>query len=154
MDISFLRCGLIAASAKKTYPPPLKPLFFNSKKYMKKSLQKIKQDKRNKRRKRIRAKIFGTQEKPRFSVFRSLKYIYAQLINDEKGETLAAASDHDIKDKGKKKKEEISKEVGKLIAKKAIEKKISQVVFDKGGYKYHGRIKSLAEGAREGGLKF
>ncbi len=121
---------------------------------MKKSLQKIKQEKKGKRRKRIRAKIFGVQEKPRMSVFKSLKHLYVQLINDEEGKTLLSASDYSLKNKDKKTKKEISKELGKLIAKKALENKIDKIVFDRSGYKYHGIIKNLAEGAREGGLKF
>jgi len=120
---------------------------------MKKDIQKIKQEKRENRHKRIRAKIFGTDEKPRLSVFRSLKHIYAQLINDEAGKTLVSASDKEV-DKKIKSRKDIAKEVGKLIAKKAEGKKISKVVFDRSGYKYHGRIKFLADGAREGGLKF
>ena len=128
-----------------------------------------KKAKRYRRHKRVRAKIFGTKEKPRLCVFRSAKHIYVQLIDDEKGKTLAAASDQEIK-KGKKSKIEIAKAVGKLIAKKALEKTttrpprpptrfargplIEKVVFDRGGYQYHGRVKALAEGAREGGLKF
>lgn len=121
---------------------------------MGKDTQKIKLEKRVKRQNRIRAKVFGTLEKPRLSIYRSLQYIYAQLINDEKGETLAAASDHDLKDIKGKTKSEIAIEVGKLIAKRGLEKKIVQVVFDRGGRKYHGRIKALADGAREGGLNF
>ena len=121
---------------------------------------KLKREKRRRRHARVRGKVFGTKEKPRLSVFRSLKHIYAQLIDDEKGKTLVAASDLELKsflDKvGRKriKKIEIAKEVGKLIAKKALAKKINYVVFDRGGYKYHGRVKALAEGARENGLKF
>jgi large subunit ribosomal protein L18 len=119
-------------------------------------------EKRKKRHKRIRAKIFGTAEKPRLCVFRSAKHIYCQIIDDEKGHTLAAASDFEIKKARKTKTQKsekkgkiaISYEVGKLIAQKALEKKIEKVVFDRGGYKYHGRIKALAEGARDGGLKF
>jgi len=107
-----------------------------------------KQKKRYKRHKRVRAKIFGTKEVPRLCVFRSAKHIYCQLIDDEKGRTLFAASDLELK------KSKTAYEVGKLIAKKALEKKIKKVVFDRGGYKYHGRVKALAEGAREGGLKF
>lgn len=105
-----------------------------------------KQEKRNKRHRRIRAKISGTAETPRLCVFRSNQYIYAQLINDEKSKIIASA-------KGKNNMKQ-AKEVGKEIAKKAVEKKIEKAVFDRGGYKYHGRIKSLADGAREGGLKF
>jgi len=122
-----------------------------------------KQEKRLRRHKKIRAKIFGTKEKPRFCVFRSAKHIYAQLIDDEKGKTIVSAKDAEIKiTKSKSQPEEnknsgkIAKsfELGKLIAEKAVEKKIEKVVFDRGGYKYHGRIKAVAEGAREGGLKF
>lgn len=112
-----------------------------------------KQEKRYRRHKRVRAKIFGTGKIPRFCVFRSSSHIYAQLINDEKGKTLVAACDLEIK-KRKNKKTTLAVQVGKLIAKKAAEKKINKVVFDRGGYKYHGRVKALAEGAREGGLKF
>jgi large subunit ribosomal protein L18 len=126
------------------------------------ALQRKKQ-KRYQRHKRVRAKIFGTAAKPRFCVFRSNKHIYAQLIDDEKGKTLLSVSDKGMK-KGEKtkapgsKKTSVSFEIGKLIAQKAKalegSKKIEKVVFDRGGYPYHGRIKSLAEGAREGGLKF
>ena len=111
-----------------------------------------KQEKRYKRHKRIRAKIFGTAHRPRLYVFRSIKYIYAQLIDDEKGKTLIAVSDKNIKEK--KKKTDKAKEVGKLIAKQALTQKIKEVIFDRGGYKYHGRVKTVAEGAREGGLIF
>ncbi|MBI2626063.1 MAG: 50S ribosomal protein L18 [Candidatus Nealsonbacteria bacterium] len=106
----------------------------------------IKHEKRNRRHKRIRARIFGTSEKPRLCVFRSNQYIYAQLIDDEKNKIMASA-------KGESNVKE-AKKAGAAIAKKAIEKKIEKVVFDRGGYKYHGRIKALADGAREGGLKF
>jgi large subunit ribosomal protein L18 len=117
--------------------------------------RKEKIEKRLRRKKRIRAKIFGTKDKPRLSVFRSAKHIYAQLIDDEKNKTLVSASDLELKKSRKKlKKIEKAKEVGKLIAKKAQNLKIEKVVFDRGGYKYHGRVKALAEGAREGGLKF
>ncbi|MDI6602924.1 MAG: 50S ribosomal protein L18 [Patescibacteria group bacterium] len=113
------------------------------------------QQKRLGRHQRIRAKIKGTAKIPRLYVFRSAKHIYTQLIDDEEGKTLVSASDLEFK-KSKKLKSKIdkAKEVGKLIAKKAIEKKIERVVFDRGGYKYHGRVKAVAEGAREGGLKF
>jgi len=111
--------------------------------------------KRIRRHKRIRAKVSGTKEKPRLYVFCSNSHIYAQLINDEKAQTLAVADDIKLKTKGEKgKKIAIAREVGKVIAQKAMEKKIEKVVFDKGRFKYHGVIKSLAEGAREGGLKF
>lgn len=113
-----------------------------------------KQEKRYRRHKRVRAKIFGTAKVPRLCVFRSAKHIYAQLIDDERGRTLVSASDLELKTKKRRTKTEKAKEVGKLIAKKAVDKKIVKVVFDRGGYKYHGRVKDLAEGAREGGLKF
>lgn len=114
-------------------------------------------NKREIRHRRVRAKVIGTKEKPRLSVFRSNVHIFAQLIDDLSGKTLFSASD--IK-KGAKKtktatsKVDVSREIGKELAKIATGKGITEVVFDRGGYKYHGRIKSLAEGAREGGLKF
>jgi large subunit ribosomal protein L18 len=115
---------------------------------------KIKHEKRKKRHKRIRAKIVGTIDMPRLYVFRSNKYIYAQLIIDESvgGKTLVVVSDKEIKKNGKK--IDKAKEVGRFIAKEALAQKIKKIVFDKGGYKYHGRIKAVAEGAREGGLNF
>lgn len=113
-----------------------------------------KQQKRYRRHQRVRAKIFGTAKIPRLCVFRSAKHIYAQLIDDEKSKTMLWAKSSELPKKKAKTKIEKAKEVGKLIAKKALEKKIAKVVFDRGGYKYHGRVKALAEGAREGGLKF
>ena len=115
-----------------------------------------KQNKRLRRHKRVRAKISGSSKRPRLCIFRSVKHIYAQLIDDDKGKTLVSASDLEIKKRtsSTKTKANIAKEVGKLIAKKSLEKKIEQVVFDRGGYLYHGRVKAIAEGAREGGLKF
>src|SRR3972149_10412015 len=110
--------------------------------------------KREIRRIRTRAKIFGTKEIPRLSVYVSNKHIFAQLIDDEKGETLAESSDTKKSFKGKGKKTDIAKEVGKDLAKKAKEKKIEKVVFDKGFRLYHGRVRALAEGAREEGLQF
>ena len=106
------------------------------------------------RHRRVRAKIYGTAKMPRLCVFRSAKHIYGQLIDDEKSQTLVSASDLELRIKKGKTKVEKAKEVGKLIAKKAQKLKIEKVVFDRGGYKYHGRVKALAEGAREGGLKF
>ena len=108
---------------------------------------------RLKRHGRIRNHISGTESRPRLNVFRSLKNIYAQIIDDVNGTTLVSASSLELKDTygGNK---EAAKEVGKLVAQKAIEKGISEVVFDRGGYIYHGRVQELAEGAREGGLKF
>ncbi len=113
---------------------------------------KQKRIKRSIRHSRVRSKVTGVSAVPRLNVFRSGAHIYAQIIDDSTGQTLASASSLKVKATGKK--SEISKEVGKAIAAKAAEKKITQVVFDRGGYKYHGRVKSLAEGAREGGLKF
>lgn len=103
------------------------------------------------RTKRIRAKIRGTNEVPRLSVFKSLKGVWAQVINDESGKTLAAVSSKTAKVKDDL---EGARKVGVFLAKKCVEKKIEKVVFDRAGYKYHGKVKSLAEGAREGGLKF
>ena len=100
----------------------------------------------------IRRKISGTAEKPRLSVFKSNKGIYAQVIDDETGHTLVAASSKELKDSGLN--VETAKEVGKKIAEKASSSGVKEVVFDRGGYIYHGRIKALAEGAREGGLNF
>jgi len=108
---------------------------------------------------RVRRRILGKSEMPRLSVFRSNKYIYGQIIDDEKGITLLEFSSQKLKSvKGKSAQAGITKvkeafEVGKEIAKKALEKKIQFVVFDRNGYRYHGRVKSLADGAREGGLK-
>lgn len=114
---------------------------------------KIKQQMRANRQKRTRAKISGSAKQPRLNVYRSLKHIFAQLIDDTIGKTIVSASDFEIKAvKGKK--TDKAKEVGLLIAKKAQEKKISQAVFDRAGFKYHGRVKAVADGAREGGLKF
>ena len=135
----------------------------------------FKRAKRYRRHRRVRAKITGTAKVPRLCVFRSAKYVYAQLIDDENGKILVASSDRELK--GRKKIKKIRKsssakttenkqekvrtakvaiafEVGKLIAEKALQKKIEKVIFDRGGYQYHGRVKALAEGAREGGLKF
>jgi large subunit ribosomal protein L18 len=113
-----------------------------------------KQQKKYRRHRRIRAKVKGTQERPRLSVFRSNQHIYVQLIDDSQAQTLVSCSDLKVKEKKGLTKMEIAKEVGKSIAKKALEKKIKKVVFDRGGYKYHGRVKAVAEGAREGGLEF
>lgn len=105
------------------------------------------------RKKRVRAKISGTSVRPRLCVFRSLKHISAQLIDDASSRTLVFSSDAEAKAKGKKP-AEAAKLVGRNLAEKALAKKISEAVFDRGGYKYHGRVKALAEGARESGLKF
>ncbi|MBQ2671987.1 MAG: 50S ribosomal protein L18 [Clostridia bacterium] len=109
---------------------------------------------RLKRHKRVRGKIQGTPNRPRMNVFRSRSNIYAQIIDDVKGTTLVSASstEKDFKDYGGNK--EAAKKVGQIIAKRALKKKIKDVVFDRGGYIFHGRVKELAEGAREGGLNF
>ncbi len=106
------------------------------------------------RHKRVRSKISGTAACPRLDVYRSLNHIYAQIIDDVKGATLVAASsvEKDFGMYGGNK--EAARKVGEIIAKRALEKGISEVVFDRGGYVYHGRVQELAEGAREGGLKF
>ena len=109
---------------------------------------------REKIRTKIRGKISGTAERPRLSVYRSNKEIYVQLIDDVKGGTIVAASTRDKDFARNGTKSEQGKAVGVAIAKKAAEKGITEVVFDRGGYLYHGRVKALAEGAREGGLKF
>ncbi|KKT29885.1 50S ribosomal protein L18 [Candidatus Giovannonibacteria bacterium RIFCSPLOWO2_12_FULL_44_25] len=109
--------------------------------------------KRTIRHKRVRAKIFGTNERPRFSVYRSNRHLFLQLIDDDKGKTILGVSDKHIKMKKGQKKSDFAYEAGKLLAKLAKEKKITRAVFDRGGYKYHGRVKKAAEGARESGLK-
>lgn len=112
-----------------------------------------KKEKRIKRHASIRAKVKGQANKPRLCVFRSNCHIYAQLIDDNNGKTIVSVKDIELEGK-QKNKVEIAKAVGALLSKKAVEKKITEVVFDRGGYKYHGRVKALADGAREGGLKF
>ena len=109
---------------------------------------------RLKRHRRVRAKISGTPERPRLNLFRSAKHIYAQLIDDVNGVTLASASTMEKGFEGNGGNKEAARKVGENLAKKAMEKGISEVVFDRSGYIYHGRVQELAEGAREGGLKF
>lgn len=111
---------------------------------------------RAKRKKRVRAKIRGTSVCPRLSVFRSNKSIYTQIIDDERGETLTAVSEKELGNNPSKKETKIvrARKVGQILAQKAKDRKIKTVVFDRGGYRYQGRVKSLAEGAREGGLVF
>ncbi|MCU0679230.1 MAG: 50S ribosomal protein L18 [Planctomycetes bacterium] len=129
--------------------------------------EKIKNNKRDRRRRKIRTKISGTVVCPRLSVFKSNQHMYAQLIDDSRGLTIVAAHSREAatpKTKaGARQKEKkgaaaapagAEYELGKLLAKKAAEKKIKKAVFDRGGYKYHGRVKNLAEGARAGGLAF
>jgi len=123
-----------------------------------KDFNKIKRRKREKLKRRIRKKISGTAEHPRLVVYRGLNNIVAQLIDDVNERTILTVTSlsKEIREsvKDKKGKTEISKIVGKKLAEKAIEKEIKSVVFDRSGYKYHGRVKALAEGARESGLKF
>lgn len=128
----------------------------------------LKQVKRQRRHKRIRTGMSGTAKSPRLCVFRSQNHIYAQLIDDVRGKTLISVNDVEIKvpmvsakisENGKEnaiktRKLLIAFEAGKLLAEKAIKEKIEKVIFDRGGYQYHGRVKALADGAREGGLKF
>ncbi len=112
---------------------------------------------RKRRHLRVRKKISGTALRPRLSVFRSLRHIYAQVIDDTTGNTLVSASTLSpeiVKNAAGKTKVEKASLVGSLVAKKALEKGIKQVVFDRGGYKYHGRVKALAEAARQAGLEF
>jgi len=112
-----------------------------------------KTEKRQKIKRRVRRNIFGTAERPRLSVYRSNKEIYAQLIDDVNGVTILAASSRE-KEIGKGTNIEVATAVGKLVAEKALKAGIEVITFDRGGYLYHGRIKSLAEGARAAGLKF
>lgn len=118
-------------------------------------MAKGREEARERRRRRVRGKIFGTAARPRLNVFRSLEHIYAQVIDDEAGHTLAAASstEKQIRDLSGKKVDEATA-LGKLIAQRATEKQIKKVVFDRAGYRYHGRVKNVADGAREGGLEF
>ena len=113
-----------------------------------------KNDRRLRIKRRIRKVVVGTAEQPRLAVFRSNKEIYAQIINDATGTTLASASSKQKDIKGKGTKSEIAATVGKAIAEKAVKAGIGKIAFDRGGYLYHGRVKALAEAAREGGLKF
>lgn len=125
-----------------------------------------KQIKRYTRHRRVRSRIFGTSDRPRISVFRSNKNIFAQLVDDEKSNTIVSASSSELRNKSSKKDSEKKKikdslakiqlafSVGKLLAEKALAKKINSAVFDRGGYKYHGSVKAIAEGARKGGLRF
>jgi large subunit ribosomal protein L18 len=112
---------------------------------------------RQRRHVRVRRRVQGTPEKPRLAVFRSLNHIYAQIIDDAQGRTLVSASDIEQELRGArngKKKTEVAALVGEVVAKKAKEKGIDSVVFDRGGFMYHGRVKALADAARKGGLRF
>ncbi|MBD3247949.1 50S ribosomal protein L18 [Candidatus Falkowbacteria bacterium] len=115
-------------------------------------MKKDKLVKKETRQRRVRAKIHGTKDAPRLSVFRSNQSTYLQLIDDDKGNTLVSVNAKEIKKSGKK--TEQAFELGKKLAAKALEKGIKKAVFDRSGHRYHGRVKMVAEGAREGGLKF
>lgn len=106
-----------------------------------------------KRQKRVRSKITGTLKTPRVSVYRSNKFIYAQAINDDKGETLISVSEMDLKEKAGTKSNK-AKQLGILMSEKLKKTKVEEIVFDRGSFRYHGRVKNLAEGLREGGIKF
>lgn len=114
--------------------------------------EKLKEQKRLRRKARVRAKISGDKKRPRLSIFRSLKHINAQIIDDTSDKTIVSASDKEIK--GAKNKTDAAFKVGELIAQKASKSGISEIVFDKGSSQYHGRVKAVADGARQGGLKF
>ncbi len=111
---------------------------------------------RSRRHRRIRKKVCGNPERPRFSVFRSLNHIYAQIIDDSRGNTIVSASslEREFTEEGHRGNVVAAKKVGELIAKRAMEKGVKRVVFDRGGYLYHGRVKALADSAREAGLYF
>jgi large subunit ribosomal protein L18 len=115
-----------------------------------KNLNQIKE----RRKRRTRARLSGSLERPRLSVFRSNNYTYVQIIDDENGKTLASASTMELKKQTKATGKELAEKLGELISKKAIEKGIKKVVFDRGSYNYHGRVQAVADAARKGGLEF
>lgn len=115
--------------------------------------RKLLNQKRIRRKARSRAKVFGVSARPRLAVFRSNRFIYAQLVDDDKSHTLVHASSKDVGKTGKKPKVDIARMVGKLLAEKATKVGVKTAIFDRRAYKYQGRIRALAEGAREGGLK-
>lgn len=118
------------------------------------ALKEAKRGLKNKRRSRIRTKVFGTAERPRLSVYRSNVNIYAQLIDDDQGHTLAAADSRELTDTAGESRVEVSRRVGELLAQRAQGADLEEAVFDRGGNAYHGRVAALAEGARSGGLEF
>ena len=121
------------------------------------SSEKAREEARRRRQRRVRAHVSGTADRPRLNVYRSLVHIYAQVIDDASGTTLVSASTNDTELRSQmagKKKAEQAKLVGQAVAKRALAKGLTKVTFDRGGYRYHGRVKALAEGAREGGLEF
>lgn len=117
---------------------------------------RLKKEQKIRRRRRVRVKVKGTAQRPRLSVFRGLKHLYLQLIDDDSGRTLVSVKDSEIigRPADKSKKSEVALAAGKLLAEKALAKNIDRAVFDRGVYKYHGRVKAVADGARAGGLKF
>jgi large subunit ribosomal protein L18 len=120
-------------------------------------IQDVKQERRSRRRASIRLRIRGSERRPRLTIYRSLKHIYAQVVDDGLGATLAFASSLSPEIRGEKKgkgKRERAKQVGALVAQRCLARKIEQVVFDRNGFDYHGRVAAVAEGAREAGLKF
>jgi len=116
------------------------------------NIQKIKNQLRQRRKTRVRSKIFGTAQKPRLSVFRSLRHLYIQLIDDNAGKTLVSVKDSEVNEKGKK--SEVAFKAGEVMAQKAAKIGIKEIIFDRNSYKYHGRVKAIADGIRKGGLKF
>lgn len=116
--------------------------------------QKEKKSRLDRRHKKIRMRIIGTSLRPRLSVFRSNKGMYLQLVDDSTGKTLVSVNSKEVKGGAKSKKVDKSFEMGKILGEKAVKANIKEVVFDRGGYKFHGRVKAVAEGAREAGLKF
>ncbi|MFH1346780.1 MAG: 50S ribosomal protein L18 [Spirochaetota bacterium] len=116
--------------------------------------RKVLNEIKERRKKRTRMRLSGSLERPRLSVFRSNNYTYVQIIDDENGKTLASASTMELKKKIKAPGKELAEKLGELIAKKAVEKGIKKVVFDRGSYNYHGRVQAVAEAARKGGLEF
>ncbi|MFA5130188.1 MAG: 50S ribosomal protein L18 [Patescibacteria group bacterium] len=119
-----------------------------------KNVQRIKNEAKERRVARVRARVKGTTERPRLAVLRTLRHTSVQLIDDTEKKTIASVSDRDIKKTKEMKPVEVAREIGKLIAARAIEKNVKRAVFDRRDKKYHGRIRALAEGAREGGLEF
>jgi len=119
-----------------------------------KDINIIKNDRRIRRKRRIRSRVSGNVDIPRISIFKSSRYIWAQMIDDGKGETILSESSKNIKTEKGTKKTEAARMTGAELAKKSLEKGIKKAVFDRSGYKYHGRVKAFADGAREGGLKF
>lgn len=114
----------------------------------------IKSKRYNQRKRRVKAKIFGTESRPRLSVYRTNTHIYGQIINDDSMKTVVSVSDLKMKKEAKVTKVMLAQVVGEELAKKAVAKKVKAVIFDRNGFKFHGRVKALAEGARKGGLSF